>query len=80
MNLLAIAGLVSCLGLPSPVSAQLKTVKIALTSKEILDNLPYFVGMRMGFFKEVGTAYSNFSLNRIGPRAAIVSQVHIGSF
>ena len=53
MNLLVI-GLVCFLGLPSPVSAQLKTVKIALTSKEILDNLPYFVGMRMGFFKEVG--------------------------
>jgi len=37
--------------------AQLKTVKTALTSKEVLDNLPYFVADKMGFFKEAGIEY-----------------------
>ncbi len=53
-SLFVIAALVCFWGLPSSASAQLKTVKIALTSQEILDNLPYFVGIKMGFFKEVG--------------------------
>ncbi len=40
--------------IPGPISAQVKTVKVAMTSKENLDNLPVFVGMQMGFFNEVG--------------------------
>jgi len=43
--------------LPALACAQLKTVKAALTSKEVLDNLPYFVADKMGFFKEVGIDY-----------------------
>ncbi len=39
---------------PLAVLAQVKTVKVAQSSKEILDNLPIFVGVRMGFFAEVG--------------------------
>lgn len=34
--------------------AQPRTVKVAATSKEVLDNLPLFVGMKMGFFEEAG--------------------------
>jgi NitT/TauT family transport system substrate-binding protein len=34
--------------------AQTKTVKVAGTSKDVLDNLPLFVGMKMGFFEEAG--------------------------
>lgn len=40
--------------LPGIGSAQLKTVNVALAGKENPDNLPYFIGMRMGFFKEAG--------------------------
>ncbi len=39
---------------PLTGNAQLKSVKIAATSKDILDNLPLFVGVRMGYFEEVG--------------------------
>jgi NitT/TauT family transport system substrate-binding protein len=35
------------------VSAQ-KTVNVAATSKDVLDNVPLFVGMKMGFFEEAG--------------------------
>lgn len=38
----------------SAAFAQLKPVKVALASKEVQDNVIYFIGMRMGFFKEVG--------------------------
>jgi len=48
------AGLAAILALPMEISAQVKTVKLALTSKENSDNLPIFVGMKMGFFDEVG--------------------------
>ena len=41
---------------PLPGLAQPKTVKVALTSKENLDNLPVFVALRMGFFTEAGLA------------------------
>jgi NitT/TauT family transport system substrate-binding protein len=41
---------------PLPGLAQPKAVKVALTSKENLDNLPVFVALRMGFFTEVGLA------------------------
>ena len=51
--LIGLMGLLT-LSVPPPASAQLRTVKIALTSKEVLDNLPYFVGIKAGFFKEVG--------------------------
>ncbi len=34
--------------------AQPRTVKVAATSKVVLDNLPLFVGVKMGFFEEVG--------------------------
>lgn len=50
---LAFVALVSSLMLPVGSLAQVKTVKGAFTSKEVLDNLPYFVGLKMGFFKEV---------------------------
>jgi NitT/TauT family transport system substrate-binding protein len=39
---------------PFDAHGQLKTVKVAATSKDVLDNLPLFVGMRMGFFEEAG--------------------------
>ena len=39
---------------PPPAEAQLKTVTVAATSKEVLDNLPLFVGTKMGFFGEMG--------------------------
>jgi len=39
---------------PPAGNAQLKTVKIAATSKDVLDNLPLFVGVHMGYFQEVG--------------------------
>jgi NitT/TauT family transport system substrate-binding protein len=52
--LAAIIGLVALLGVAQVVQAQPKTVKVAATSKDVLDNLPLFVGARMGFFEEVG--------------------------
>ncbi len=42
------------LGLPFAAQGQLKPVKVAATSKDVLDNLPLFVGERMGFFEEAG--------------------------
>jgi len=39
---------------PAPGSAQLRTVKLAASSKVIVDNLPVFVGMHMKFYEEVG--------------------------
>lgn len=39
---------------PLPGLAQPRLVKVACTSKVVLDNLPVFVGMHMGFFKEAG--------------------------
>lgn len=48
-----VAGL-SFLLLPLGAQAQVKTVKVAATSKDVIDNLPLFVGMRMGFFEETG--------------------------
>ena len=50
----AALGLVAFLTLPSAPGAQLRTVKVACTSKVVLDNLPLFVGMRMKFFEEAG--------------------------
>ncbi len=47
-------GLASLLLAPAPVSAQLRTVKLAASSKVIVDNLPVFVGMHMKFYEEVG--------------------------
>src|SRR5713226_7046101 len=38
----------------SPSWSQPRTVKVAATSKVVLDNLPLFVGVHMGFFEEVG--------------------------
>lgn len=49
-----IAGLAALLALPALASAQLRTVKVACTSKPVLDNLAIFVGMHMKFFEEVG--------------------------
>lgn len=51
---LLLVGLFFLMGLPVGAYGQLKTVKIALTSHENMDNLPYFVGIKAGFFKEVG--------------------------
>ncbi len=39
---------------PATATAQTRTVKVAMASKVVLDNLPVFVGMHMGFFQEVG--------------------------
>lgn len=50
----AALGLASLLTLPASTPAQLRTVKVACTSKVVLDNLPLFVGMQMKFFEEVG--------------------------
>ena len=47
-------GLVALLAFPALTEAQLKTVKVACTSKVVVDNLPIFVGMHMKFFEEVG--------------------------
>jgi NitT/TauT family transport system substrate-binding protein len=41
-------------GGPDPGRAEPKLVKVALTSRENLDNLPIFVALRQGFFAEVG--------------------------
>ena len=40
--------------LPNGVPAQLKNVNVAVAGKENPDNLPYFIGIRMGYFNEVG--------------------------
>jgi len=53
----AITGLFALLALPLDSLAQLKPVKVALTSKEVLDNVIFFVADKMGFFKEVGIDY-----------------------
>ena len=50
----ATLGLAVLLTIPAASLAQLRTVKVACTSKVVLDNLPLFVGMRMKFFEEVG--------------------------
>lgn len=52
--LVFLTGFLALMVLPVGGFAQLKTVKVALTSKVVLDNLSYFVGLQMGFFKEVG--------------------------
>jgi len=39
---------------PALAGAQLRTVKVACTSKPVADNLYIFVGMHMKFFEEVG--------------------------
>jgi NitT/TauT family transport system substrate-binding protein len=49
-----LAGLVALLTFPALASAQLRTVKVACTSKPVADNLYIFVGMHMKFFEEVG--------------------------
>lgn len=49
-----IIGLIGLLGLAPVAQAKPKTVKVAATSKVVLDNLPLFVGMRMGFFEKAG--------------------------
>ena len=51
----ALVALLALLALgPITARAETRTVKVALASKVILDNLPIFVGMHMGFFNEVG--------------------------
>ncbi len=50
----ATLGLAALLTIPAASFAQLRTVKVACTSKVVLDNLPLFVGMRMKFFEEAG--------------------------
>lgn len=47
-------GIFTCIGATGTSWGQLKTVKVACTSKVVLDNLPLFVGDSMGFFKEEG--------------------------
>ena len=47
-------GLAGLLAFPPLASAQLRTVKVACTSQQVLDNLPIFVGMHMKFFEEAG--------------------------
>jgi NitT/TauT family transport system substrate-binding protein len=47
-------GLACLLAQPITAWAQAKTVKVAATSKDVLDNLPLFVGTKMGFFEEAG--------------------------
>ena len=47
-------GLAALLTLPPLASAQQRTVKVACTSQQVLDNLPVFVGMHMKFFEEAG--------------------------
>jgi NitT/TauT family transport system substrate-binding protein len=47
-------GLGALLAFPAVAAAQLRTVKVANTSKPVMDNLYVFVGMHMKFFEEVG--------------------------
>ena len=47
------AGLAFALG-AGPAWSQPRTVKVAATSKVVLDNLPLFVGVKMGFFEQAG--------------------------
>ena len=54
MNIGVVVILIGFLLLPLAGDAQVKTVKVAATSKDVLDNLPLFVGVRMGFFEEAG--------------------------
>lgn len=49
-----LAGLTVCAAGANPAWSQPRTVKVAATSKEVLDNLPLFVGVKMGFFEEAG--------------------------
>ncbi len=49
-----LALLIGLFAVPFAAQAQLRTVKVAATSKDVLDNLPLFVGVKMGFFDEVG--------------------------
>jgi NitT/TauT family transport system substrate-binding protein len=49
-----VLGLAALLTFPALASAQLRTVKVACTSKPVMDNLYVFVGMHMKFFEEVG--------------------------
>ena len=43
-------GLFAFMALAGQSSAQLKPVEVALTSKEVLDNVIFFVADKMGFF------------------------------
>ena len=45
-----VLGLAALLTFPALASAQLRTVKVACTSKAVMDNLYVFVGMHMKFF------------------------------
>lgn len=47
------AGLAFAFG-ASPAWSEARTVKVAATSKVVLDNLPLFVGVKMGFFEQAG--------------------------
>lgn len=47
------AGLAFALG-AGPAWSQPRIVKVAATSKVVLDNLPLFVGVKMGFFEQAG--------------------------
>ena len=57
LALVMLIGLLFALAVTGQSWAQLKTVKVALTSKEVLDNLTYFVADKIGFFKELGIDY-----------------------
>lgn len=54
MGLLALRVLSAGAATEPQKGTELQKVRVALTNREVLDNLPYFVGIRMGFFKEVG--------------------------
>ena len=47
-------GLAALLAFTAVDSAQLRAVKVACTSKPVLDNLAIFVGMHIKFFEEAG--------------------------
>jgi len=52
-----IAVVVGLVALPAPsvdAGTELQQVRVALARREAVDNLPYFIGVGMGFFKEVG--------------------------
>ena len=49
-----LALLIGLFAVPVAAHAQLRTVKVAATSKDVIDNLPLFVGVHQGFFEEVG--------------------------
>ncbi len=76
-----LALLIGLFAVPVVVHAQLRTVKVAATSKDVLDNLPLFVGVRGGIFQEAGLKLEIFYFRGGGEvvRAITTRSVDIGA-